>query len=105
MRSKPLALHAVPKSQSVPRIRHAVGISVLAARRNQIVDRSGAQFSRPCQATILHGLQLLRGNLVDRDLEGLNAANLFQTPDELSDLKTEIGPMTQFDEPPVPVSP
>ena len=105
MRSEPLALHAVPKNQSVPRIRHAVGISVLAARRKRIVDRSSTQFSRPCQATILHGPQLFRGNLVDRDLEGLNAANLFQAPDELSDLKTEIGSMTQFDEPPVLVSP
>ena len=105
MRSEPLALRTVPKSQSVPRIRHAVGISDLAARRNWIADRSGAQFSRPCQATILHGPQLFRGNLVDRDLEGLNTANLFQAPDELSDLKTEIGSMTQFDEPPVLVSP
>ena len=105
MRSEPLALRTVPKSQSVPRIRHAVGISVLAARRNRIADRSGAQFSHPRQATILHGPQLFRGNLVDRDLEGLNAANLFQAPDELSDLKTEIGSMTQFDEPPVLVSP
>ena len=64
MRSEPLALHAVPKNQSVPRIRHAVGISVLAARRKRIVDRSSTQFSRPCQATILHGLQLLRAILV-----------------------------------------
>lgn len=105
MRPKPLALHAVPTSQSAPRIRHAVGISVLAARKNRITTYSGTQLARPCQATILHDPQLFRGNLVDRDLEGLNAANLFQAPDELSDLKTEIGSMTQFDEPPVPVSP